>query len=122
MKTRHYIPLVLIAIIMFAVFGSRLVAQSTPKAQENLELLRRAVAQRDTSARIGDTYPNPLWILPAPTSVLTNKDGTVDARYVFFKPPFQFDLPKVDHLTNGFTLHISNSIVIGKSYSSITLQ
>ena len=124
MKTRHYIPLVLIGIIMFAVVGRRLVAQSTPNVQANPEVLRRAVAQRD-AAQIGDTYPNPLWILPAPASVLTNKDGTVDARYVFFEQTIQFDLPKLGYstnLTNGFTLHISNSIVIGKSYSYITLK
>ena len=122
MKTGHYIPLLLVANILIAVVGYRLAAQSTPKGQAHLELLQRAVAQRDISARIGDTYPNPRWILPSPTSVLTNKDGTVDARYVLFAPPLPPDLPKVGNLTNGFTLHISNSIVIGKSYTCISVQ
>lgn len=120
MKARCYIPLVLITTIQLV--GHRLAAQSAPKGKEHLELIRRAVAQRDESARIGDAYPNPRWVLPAPTSVLTNKDGTLDVRHVFFAPPLPPEWPKDGHLTNGFTLHISNSIVIAKSYSRISLQ
>ena len=107
--------------IFVSLFGS-ILASGTPtivseqhqQAKSDLEKFRRAFAQVDAALRVGMTFSNAAAILQVPAAMLTNSDGTIDADYTFM--PRALEHIKVDWLTNGITLHVSNGIVIGKTY------
>ncbi len=84
-------------------------------AQENLEQFKQAFAQLDTAVQTGMTFSNASAILKVPPVIMKHDDGTFDADFVYM--PRALDYARYDWLTNGFTLHVSNDIVIHKGYS-----
>ncbi len=86
--------------------------ETQQQTQEYLEKFKRAFALLDSTIHVGMTFSNAARILRIEPFTRTNDDGTIDAYYTFLTDPRR--IRKYDSLTNGITLHISNSIVIGK--------
>lgn len=107
--------------VCVSLFGSMLasgtptiVTQERQQAKSDLEKFVRAFAQVDAAIHVGMTFSNADAILRVPAAMLTNSDGTIAAYYTFM--PRALEHISVDWLTNGITLHVSNGIVIGKTY------
>ena len=84
-------------------------------AQENLEQFKQEFAQLDAAIQTGMTFSNASAILKLPPAIRKHDDGTFDAYFNYM--PNALDYAKYDWLTNGFTLRVSNDIVVHKSYS-----
>jgi hypothetical protein len=108
--------------VLVSLFGS-ILGSGTPtivtKVHENAEddigKFKQAFAQVDAAIEVGMTFSNAAGILRVPPALMTNDDGTLVAFYTF--RPRAMEHTAVDWLTNGITLHISNGIVIHKTYS-----
>jgi hypothetical protein len=84
-------------------------------AQENLEQFKQTFAQLDAAVQPGMTFSNASAILKVPPLIMKHDDGTFDADFVYM--PRSLDYATYSWLTNGFTLRVSNDIVIRKDYS-----
>jgi len=84
-------------------------------AQENLEQFKQVFAQLDAAIQNGMTFSNASAILKVPPVIMKHDDGTFDAYFTYM--PRALDYARYDWLTNGFTLRVSNDIVIRKDYS-----
>jgi hypothetical protein len=84
-------------------------------AQENLEQFKQAFAHLDMAVQAGMTFSNASAILKVPPVIMKHDDGTFEADFVYM--PRSLDYATYNWLTNGFTLHVSNDIVIHKGYS-----
>lgn len=89
------------------------VSEERQQATRERDKFQQAFAQLDAAIHAGMTFSNAAAILPGPPVMLTNNDDTVDAYYTFMPR----HLEHVNWLTNGITLHISNAIVIRKTYT-----
>ena len=92
-----------------------LVAEQHQQAQENINKFQTVFAQLDASVPVGSTFSNAVAVLGAPITIITNDDGSLVA-FFDYRPRAE-GLIKIDWLTNGFTLLLSNNIVIHKGYS-----
>jgi hypothetical protein len=91
------------------------------KRQRDIEHCRRTFARMDATAHLGNTFSNVLEVSWQPTAIVTNGDGTIEARICDDQPSLTWLGPMKDiPLTNGFVLLVSNGIVVGKKYLSIT--
>ena len=108
--------------VLVSLFGS-ILGSGTPtivtkvheQAEDDITKFRHAFPQVDAAIEVGMTFSNAAGILRVPPALMTNDDGTFVAFYTF--RPRAMDHTAVDWLTNGITLHISNGIVIHKTYS-----
>jgi hypothetical protein len=92
-----------------------IVAKQHQQAKDNIETFRQAFARLDSTVQAGTVFSNVVSILGRPITTMTNTDGTLEVFYDYM--PSSLDYAKVDWLTNGFTLLVSNGIVIMKGYS-----
>lgn len=91
------------------------------KRQRDIEHCRRTFARMDAAVQLGTTFSNALAVSWNPFTAVTNSDGTIEARFCDDQPSLTW-LGPMDGvpLTNGFVLLVSNGIVVGKKYLSIT--
>jgi len=89
-------------------------------AQENLDKFRQVFAQLDAAVQVGMTFSNAAAILKVQPGIMKRDDGTFDAHFTYM--PRSLDYAKVNWLTNGFALRVSNEIVIRKDYSYTSLR
>lgn len=90
-----------------------MVSRRRGQDEANLRRFRQAFAQVDAAANVGETFSNVVAVLGQEGSILTNRDGSLEVTYDSVPPPGKH----LDDVTNGFTLTISNGIVIKKAYS-----
>ena len=81
--------------------------------QEAVEKFRKIFAQLDAAVPVGITFPNAVAVLGKDFIAMTNDSGSFSA-YFTYEPRSTYP---VDWLTNGFTLLVSNNIVVRKGYS-----
>lgn len=93
----------------------RIVIERLQQGRQEIEKFQEAFAKLDAAIRNGMPFSNAVAILGRPVAVSTNRDGNLDAWFVY--EPRALEYSKIDWLTNGFSLRISNGIVFGKNYS-----
>ena len=84
-------------------------------AQAGLKRFEQAFAQADSAVAVGSRYSHALGILGTPIFSSTNSEGLIEA--VFGYNPREMLLTRINWITNGFTLVVSNDVVIRKGYS-----
>ena len=91
--------------------------RQTPGASpgNSLDRFKAAFAQADSAVPVGSTFSNAVAILGPPITSFTNDSGFVDA--VFSYMPAALGQISIEWLTNGFTLLVSNNVIIRKDYS-----
>ena len=107
----------------FVPLYGRMAASGTPnlvtgqhqQVQDDIEKFRQAFARLDSAVQTGMVFSNAVSILGRPSNTITNSDGTVVAFFDYM--PRALEYAKVDWLTNGFELLLSNNIVVWKGYS-----
>ena len=107
----------------FVPFLGKLRASGTPmmvatqhqEAALDLEKFQRAFATLDTAVQVGTPYRNALTVLGEPTVIMTNADGSLWV-HVSYEPRAEGRI-SITGLTNGFSLLVSNGIIIYKGYS-----
>lgn len=91
------------------------------KRRRDIERCRQSFAQMDATAQLGASFSKVLAVSWQPSAILTNGDGIIEARICDDQPSITWLGPIEDiPLTNGFVLQVSNGIVVGKKYLSIT--
>jgi len=117
MKIYHHILLVALCIMTGCGKSDALKEKeyNQQHAQENLEQFRQMFAQLDEAVQVGITFSNASAILKVPPVIMKHDDATFSADFAYL--PRSLDYARYDWLTNGFTLHVSNDIVIHKGYS-----
>jgi hypothetical protein len=107
----------------FVDFLGKMLARGTPAivtseqvhAQAGLKRFEQAFAQADSAVAVGSRYSHALGILGTPIFSSTNSEGLIEA--VFSYHPREMLLTRINWITNGFTLVVSNDVVIRKGYS-----
>jgi hypothetical protein len=110
----------------FVSFLGKMLARGTPAIvarQHNqdkmtLEKFHDAFTQLDSAVQVGSPFSNVVSVLGSPHVALTNSDGSLSVFYTYMPR----SLPPVDWLTNGFSLIVSNGIVVRKDYSYSSLR
>jgi len=91
------------------------------KRQRDIEHCRLTFARMDMAVQLGTTFSNAVKVSWSPFTTVTNSDGLIEARFCDDQPSLTWLGPMEDaRLTNGFVLLVSNGIVVGKKYLSIT--
>ena len=106
----------------FVSFMGKPLARGTPsivqaqkeEALKDIEEFCRDFARKDAAAKVGNNFPNAELTLGRPILVETNNDGTCDAYYSY---PLPSVYVPIDWLTNGFSLRVSNNVIVRKEYS-----
>ena len=81
--------------------------------QESIEKFRQVFARLDAAIPMGISFSNAVTILGSNFIGITNDDGSFSADFIY-EPRTTYP---VGWLTNGFTLLVSNDIVVRKGYS-----
>ncbi len=87
------------------------------QAQESIAQFRRTFAEKDATVKVGTTLSNAIVVFGKPIA-FTNDDRSVEAHFAFM--PYGLSYVKYGTLTNGFTLLVSNGIIVRKAYSFTT--
>lgn len=91
------------------------------KRERDIEHCRLTFARMDMAVQLGTTFSNAVKVSWNPFTTVTNSDGLIEARFCDDHPSLTWLGPMEDaRLTNGFVLLVSNGIVVGKKYLSIT--
>ena len=85
------------------------------EANEGIEKFRKAFAQVDSAVEVGSAYSRAVAILGQPITTFTNDNGLIQVHFSY--TPKAMGHVAVDWLTNGFTLLVSNDIIVRKGYS-----
>lgn len=107
----------------YVSFLGKMEARGTPLAvtaqrrvaQQGIEKFRQSFAQADAAVQVGNTFSSAVAVLGKPMSVDTNGNGTIEAYFSY--TPREVGRIEIDWLTNGFTLRVSNNIIVRKGYS-----
>ena len=100
---------------MLASGTPMMVAKRLQQGRQEIDKFQKAFAKLDAAVQIGMPFSNAVTVLGRPVGIWTNSDLMLDAYFDY--RPRAMNYTKVDWLTNGFALHISNGIVIWKNYS-----
>lgn len=104
-------------------FFGKMLARGTPlmvtkqklQAKQGVENFQRAFAEVDAVVQVGTTFSNAVALLGEPIATFTNGDRFVEAHFNYM--PRDLGQIRIDWLTNGFTLLVSNGIILRKTYS-----
>jgi hypothetical protein len=105
----------------FVSFLGKILARGTPSLVSRqhkqdrvaLEKFGAGFAKLDAAVQVGSTFSNVVSVVGTPHTAFTNSDGSLSVFYHYLKLPS----PPVGWLTNGFSLIVSNGIVVHKGYS-----
>jgi hypothetical protein len=100
---------------LLAMGTPSIVAARRQQAEDSLDKFKLGFGRLDAAIRVGMPFRNVTTLLKIKPAILTNDDGTMDVYYQF--TPRAQEFTKIDWLTNGITLHVSNGIVTRKDYS-----
>ncbi len=103
---------------MFARGKPDIVIRQRKQDEMSLERFRGGFAQLDAAIQVGAPFTNVVFLLGNPHATFTNQDGSLSVYYAFMPR----SLMAVDWLTNGFSLIVSNGIVVRKDYSYTSLR
>ena len=92
-----------------------IVSKHREQAQASLGKFRAEFARVDSAVTLGSTFSNALALLGEPIATFTNSDGSMEAHFSYL--PAAIGQVSIDWLTNGFTLLVSNNVVVRKGYS-----
>jgi hypothetical protein len=106
---------------IFVSFFGKMLARGTPtivghqhkQDEMTLEKFRDGFAQLDAAVQEGGMFSTVEAALGSPHASFTNDDGSLSVFYTYMTR----SLTPVDWLTNGFSLIVSNGIVVRKGYS-----
>lgn len=112
----------------FVNFMGKLRARGTPnvvnisqaQARAGIARFEHTFSKMDSAIAVGSSYSDALDVLGTPITAMTNSDGSVQAFFTYH--PSEMERTAVEWLTNGFTLVVSNGIIIHKGYSYTSNQ
>jgi hypothetical protein len=116
--SRHY------GTAFFVSFFGKMLARGIPsfvtqqhkQHEMTLEKFRDGFAQIDAAIQVGGMFSTVESVLGSPHDSFTNDDGSLSVFYIYMLRP----MTPVNWLTNGFSLIVSNGIVVRKDYSYVS--
>jgi hypothetical protein len=93
----------------------KVVTERLQQGWDEIEKFNYAFAKVDAAVKIGMHFSDAVAVSGQPVAIFTNSDGTLQAFFDY--SPRSVGYAKVPWLTNGFTLEVSNGIIVRKGYS-----